>query len=41
MIPWNIKPQPENLLECRLIIWETEEMENLDIEDTSDIYILS
>ena len=41
MIPWNIQPEPESLLECRFIVYETEEMENLDIEDTSDIYILS
>ena len=41
MIPWNIRPQPDSLLECRFIIYETEEMENLDIEDTSDIYVLS
>ena len=39
MIPWNISPEPESLIECRLIVWETEEMENLDVEDTSDIYV--
>ena len=36
---WNIKPQPECTLQCRLIIYETEGMENMDVEDTSDIYI--
>ena len=41
IIPWNINPESSNNLECRLIIYETEEMENLDIEDTSDIYVLS
>ena len=41
MEPWNIEPEPKNTLEMRLIIWETEGMENLDIEDTSDIYVLA
>ena len=36
---WNIKPQPETNLQCRLIIFETDGMENMDVEDTSDIYI--
>ena len=39
--PWNIEPEPKNNLEMRLIIYETESMENLDIEDTSDIYVLA
>ena len=39
--PWNIEPEPKNNLEMRLIIYETEGMENLDIEDTSDIYVLA
>ena len=41
MEPWNIEPEPKNNLEMRLIIYETEGMENLDIEDTSDIYVLA
>ena len=36
---WNIAPQPETKLQCRLIVYETDGMENMDIEDTSDIYI--
>ena len=36
---WNIKPQPETTLQCRFIVYETDGMENMDIEDTSDIYI--
>ena len=36
---WNIKPQPETTLQCRLIVFETDGMENMDVEDTSDIYI--
>ena len=36
---WNIKPEPETKLQCRLIIYETDGMENMDVEDTSDIYI--
>ena len=41
MEPWNITPEPKNNLEMRLIVYETEGMENLDIEDTSDIYVLA
>ena len=39
--PWNIVPEPKSTLEMRLIIYETENMENLDIEDTSDIYVMA
>ena len=41
MEPWNIEPEPISQLECRLIVYETEGMENLDVEDTSDIYIVA
>ena len=41
MEPWNIEPEPESIMEMRLIIYETEGMENLDIEDTSDIYVMA
>lgn len=41
MEPWNIEPEPVNKLQMRLIIYETEGMENLDIEDTSDIYVMA
>ena len=41
MEPWNIEPEPKSTLEMRLIVYETEEMENLDIEDTSDIYVMA
>ena len=41
MEPWNIIPEPKNNLEMRLIVYETEAMENLDIEDTSDIYVMA
>ena len=39
--PWNIEPEPKSTLEMRLIVYETEGMENLDIEDTSDIYVMA
>ena len=39
--PWNIEPEPKSTLEMRLIIYETENMENMDIEDTSDIYVMA
>ena len=37
--PWQISPEPKDKVELRLIIWETEEMEMMDVEDTSDVYI--
>jgi hypothetical protein len=37
--PWNIEPEPISTLQMRLIIYETYEMENMDVEDTSDIYV--
>ena len=39
MDPWNIMPEPKSTLQMRLIIYETYDMENMDIEDTSDIYV--
>ena len=39
MEPWNISPEPISTLQMRLIIYETEEMENMDYEDVSDIYV--
>ncbi len=41
MEPWNIEPEPKSTLQMRLIVYETEGMENLDIEDTSDIYVMA
>ena len=37
--PWQISPEPKDKVELRLIIWETEEMAMMDVEDTSDIYV--
>jgi len=39
MEPWNIEPEPISKLQMRLIIYETYDMENMDVEDTSDIYV--
>ena len=39
-IPWKIDPQPICELEVRFIVWETEEMELMDVEGTSDIYVI-
>ena len=39
-IPWCIQPEPITPLECRLVVWETENMENMDVEGTSDIYVI-
>ncbi|MGL4948646.1 MAG: hypothetical protein ACRC42_04720, partial [Mycoplasma sp.] len=38
--PWSITPEPITPLELRFIVWETEDMEMMDIEDTSDIYVI-
>ena len=40
-IPWKISPEPITELQVRLVIWETEDMEMMDIEGTSDIYVLA
>ena len=39
-IPWKINPQPICELQVRFVVWETEEMEMMDIEGTSDIYVI-
>ena len=39
MEPWQISKEPINTIEMRLVIYETEKMKNLDVEETSDIYI--
>ena len=37
---WKISPEPITELEVRFIVWETEDMEMMDIEGTSDIYVI-
>ena len=39
MTPWQISPEPVTKVELRLVVWETEEMRMMDVEDTSDIYV--
>ena len=39
MTPWQISPEPPSKIEMRLVVWETEEMRMMDVEDTSDIYV--
>ena len=39
-IPWKIDPQPICELQVRFVVWETEDMEMMDIEGTSDIYVI-
>ena len=39
MTPWQIVPEPLTKVELRLVVWETEDMRAMDVEDTSDIYI--
>ena len=38
--PWQIAPEPATEFEVRFVVWETEDMEMMDIEGTSDIYII-
>ena len=37
---WKISPEPITEFQVRFIIWETEDMELMDIEGTSDIYVI-
>ena len=39
-IPWKINPQPLVEFQVRFIVWETEDMEMMDVEGTSDIYVI-
>ena len=39
--PWQIAPEPITEFEVRFVVWETEDMEMMDVEGTSDIYIVS
>ena len=38
--PWIIDPQPICELQVRFVVWETEDMEMMDVEGTSDIYVI-
>lgn len=38
-LPWSIVPEPITPLEAQFVVWETEDMEMLDVEGTSDIYV--
>ena len=38
---YKIDPQPICELECRLIVYETEDIEMMDVEGTSDIYVIA
>ena len=39
-ILWKIDPQPICEFQVRFVVWETEEMELMDVEGTSDIYVI-
>ena len=39
LTPWQIAPEPISKVELRLVVWETEDMRMMDVEDTSDIYV--
>ena len=38
--PWIIDPQPICEMQVRFVVWETEDMEMMDVEGTSDIYVI-
>ena len=40
-IPWKISPEPIVEYQVRFVIWETEDMEMMDVEGTSDIYVIA
>ena len=40
-IPWKISPEPITEFQVRFVIWETEDMEIMDVEGTSDIYVVA
>ena len=40
-IPWKIAPEPITEYQVRFVIWETEDMEMMDVEETSDIYVIA
>ena len=37
---WKIQPEPVIQHELRFVVWETEDMEMMDVEGTSDIYVI-
>ena len=40
-IPWKISPEPITEFQVRFVIWETEDIEMKDIEETSDVYVIA
>ena len=40
-IPWKISPEPITEFQVRFVVWETENMEMMDVEGTSDIYVVA
>lgn len=39
--PYDITPEPVRDFEMRLIIWKTKDIEMMDFEGTSDVYVRS
>lgn len=40
MTPWDIAEPPEMKMEIRLVIWKTKDIPNMDVEETSDVYVV-
>ena len=38
--PWKIEPEPITEFEVRFIVWETEDIKMMDVEGTSDVYVI-
>lgn len=38
---WDIKPRPKKDYEVRVVVWDTKELKEMDIEGTSDVFIRS
>lgn len=40
-VVWDIKPRPKKDYEVRVVVWDTKELKEMDIEGTSDVFIRS
>lgn len=38
--PWDIDEPPELKFEMRLVVWKTRDIPNMDVEETSDVYVV-
>lgn len=36
---WDIKPRPKKDFEVRVVVWDTKELKEMDVEGTSDVFV--